>query len=288
MCYVLTKQSLMVVFPITNSKLKAINSHLVGEIKILNEEGKWFLFVRVLLSNKWKNFKQQMLKQYVLRLLLQRKSGAFLFAYRPSSTNKDKFFEEIFTSLNKILGNYENIVLAGDLNIDELNSCSDSSNHLSDMKDVFNLSNLIKEPPCLKSKNGILLDLILTNRPKSFIKSQAFKLGLSDCHKFVCSILRASFKKLPPKIITYRYQKDFHQQNFLRNLDKKLVQEQLYKSCDEPYKKLSEFFNVILNYHAPLKEKQGRGNHAPFITKELSKAIMEKFKSRNKYLKWPS
>ena len=66
------------------------------------------------------------------------------------------------------------------------------------------------------------------------------------------------------------------------------MQGQLYKSCDEPYKKLSEIFNDILNYYAPLKEKQVRGNHAPFMTKELSKAIMEKSKARNKYLKWPS
>ena len=107
------------------------------------------------------------------------------------------------------------------------------------MRDVFNLSNLIKEPPCFKSQNGTFLDLILTNRPRSFMKSQAFELGLSDSHKLVCSILRASFKKLPPKIITYRDQKDFDQQNFLRDLDKKLVQGELYKSCDEPYKKLS-------------------------------------------------
>ena len=42
-----------------------------------------------------------------------------------------------------MLGNYD-IVLAGDLNIDELNSCLDSSNHLPGMKDVFNLSNLIR------------------------------------------------------------------------------------------------------------------------------------------------
>ena len=187
-----------------------------------------------------------------------------------------------------MLSNYDNNALAGDLNIDELNSCSDSSNHFSDMKDVFNLSNLIKPPTCFKSQNGTLLHLILTNKPRSFMKSQAFELGFSDCHKRVCSIPRASLKKLPPKIITYRDQKDFDQQNFLRDLDKKLVQGQLYKSCDEPYKKLSEIFNDILYYYAPLKEKQVRGNHAPFMTKELSTAIMEKSKARNKYLKWPS
>ena len=88
------------------------------------------------------------------------------------------------------------------------------------MNDVFNLSNLIKESTCFKSQNGTLLDLILTNRPRSFMKSEAFELGLSDCHKLVCSILRASFKKLPPKIITYRDQKDVmnHIKNCLKFL----------------------------------------------------------------------
>ena len=66
------------------------------------------------------------------------------------------------------------------------------------------------------------------------------------------------------------------------------MQGQFYKSSNEPYKKQSEIFNDILNYHVPLKEKQVRGNHAPFMTKELSKAITEKSKARNKYLKWPS
>ena len=37
-----------------------------------------------------------------------------------------------------------------------------------------------------------------------------------------------------------------------------------------------------------MKQKQVRGNQAPFMTKELSKAIMVKSKARNRYLKWPS
>ena len=68
-------------------------------------------------------------------------------------------------------------------------------------------------------------------------------------------------------------------------MDSKLLQGDLYRDCDEPYEKLSEVFIDILNHHAPLKEKQIKGNHARFMTKELSKAIMEKSKTRNKYLK---
>ena len=53
-------------------------------------------------------------------------------------------------------------------------------------------------------------------------------------------------------------------------------------------KNLTEIFNDILNNHAPLKQKQVRGNHAPFMTKDLSKAIMNNSKAKNKYLNWPS
>ena len=75
-------------------------------------------------------------------------------------------------TLNKIIGKYDNILLAGDLNIDELETGSDSSNHLSDAKDVVNLTNLVKKPSCFKSQDGTLIDLILTNRPRSFLKSE--------------------------------------------------------------------------------------------------------------------
>ena len=85
------------------------------------------------------------------------------------------FFNEIYITLNKILGKDDVILLAGDLNIDELKTGSDSSNHLCDAKDVFNLTNLVKKPTCFKSQDGTLINLILTNRPRS-LKLQAKNL----------------------------------------------------------------------------------------------------------------
>ena len=69
------------------------------------------------------------------------------------------FFNEIYITLNKILDKYDNILLARDLNIDELKTGSDSSNHLSDVRDVFNLTNLVKKPTCFKSQDRTLIDL---------------------------------------------------------------------------------------------------------------------------------
>ena len=44
-------------------------------------------------------------------------------------------------------------------------------------------------------------------------------------------------------------------------------------------------FTNVANKHAPLKKKIIRGNDAPFMTKELRKAIMNRSRSKHKYLK---
>ena len=169
-----------------------------------------------------------------------------------------------------------------------MRATSDSSNHLSDLNDTFSLTNLVTDFTCFKSNKGTLIDLMLTKKPKSFYKSHSFVTGLSDCHNLIVSFYRNSFQKLPPKFIIYRNKKNFHESNFLRGLDSRLIKGELYKNCENPYTKLSEIFSEVSNYHAPLKQKSVRGNHAPFMTRELSKAIMTKSKVKNSYVKWLS
>ena len=151
-----------------------------------------------------KNFETKTAETMCLDLTIVKKKWCILFVYLPPNTDKDKFFDKVSVSHNKISGKYENI-LAGDLNIDELRPCSDcSKNYLSDMKDIFSPTNVIKEPTCFKLQNSTLLDLVLTNRCRSFLKSPKFeKEDLNDFHKLSFSILRAAFKKLPPKIIKH-------------------------------------------------------------------------------------
>ena len=56
------------------------------------------------------------------------------------------------------------------------------------------------------------------------------------------------------------------------------------------YKYKDNQFDILKNVrlHAPLKSKKIRGNHAPFMSKELSKAIISRSKLKNRYTKWPS
>ena len=90
-----------------------------------------------------KNFDTENAKTICLELIIAKKTWCILFAYRSLDANKIMFFNEIYITMNKILGKYGNILLAGDLNIDQLKTGSDSSNHLSDANVVFNLTNLV-------------------------------------------------------------------------------------------------------------------------------------------------
>ena len=61
----------------------------------------------------------------------------------------------------------------------------------------------------------------------------------------------------------------------------------MYKNNRDMFSTFTETFRRVLNKYALLKRKRVRGNQSPFMTKELNKAVINKSKSRNKYIKWP-
>ena len=90
---------------------------------------------------------------------------------------------------------------------------------------------------------------------------------------------------LPPKLLNIETIKIY--KDFCHELNQTLLKGEICKLGD-PYSKLTEIFQEILQKLAPLKSKQVRGNYAPFMNIELSKVILSKSRLRNKYLKWPS
>ena len=102
------------------------------------------------------------------------------------------------------------------------------------------------------------------------------------------SVLKIHFRKLPPRIISYRDFSNYHNANFINSLTEILFEdedtESFVKDPDYFYKVCTE----VLNQHAPRKKKYVRGNNKRFMNKALSKAIMQRTKLRNKFLKDPS
>ena len=54
------------------------------------------------------------------------------------------------------------------------------------------------------------------------------------------------------------------------------------------YDDLSQTFSKVVQKHVPLKKKILRGNHAPFMNRELRKEIYKQSRLRNKFWKDPS
>ena len=85
------------------------------------------------------------------------------------------------------ISTYENFILIGDFNA-ESSECS-----LCEFCDVYNLENLIDEPTCYKNPNNpSSIDVILTNRKRSFHISTTIETGLSDHHKMIITVLNGS------------------------------------------------------------------------------------------------
>ena len=147
----------------------------------------------------------------------------------------------------------------------------------------YGLHSLIKHPTCYQNpENPSCIDLILTNKVKSFQSTCVMETGLSDFRRMIISVLKIRFRKLPPKVISYRDFKNFENERFMNCLQSAHVNH---------VKNPDLFFNIcheVLNKHAPRKKKCIRGNNKPFMTKALPKAIIQRSRLRNKFLEHPT
>ena len=144
---------------------------------------------------------------------------------------------------------------------------------------------MIKQPTCYKNPDKpTCIDLILTNVPSMFHSTCVIETGLSDFHLMTVTVMRKTFKKLSPRIISYRSYKDFSDEKFRDCLVNNLSNE-VFSNNDNGLEKFCKTTMDTLNLFAPIKKKYARGNQMSFMTKDLSKEMMTRSRLRNKYLK---
>ena len=135
--------------------------------------GKVVFVKNSLIAKRVKDLETKVSKTTCIELTIKKKKWRILFAYKPPKQNNISFFQEISNSLNQVVNKYGNVFLAGDLNINLLDSKSNSNNHFSLLRDMHDLTNLAKVPTCYKILKGTLLDVLLKNKPNSFQKTIA-------------------------------------------------------------------------------------------------------------------
>ena len=171
--------------------------------------------------------------------------------------------------------NYDNVIFLGGFNT------SINDNAVKSFCSLNDLTSFIDQPTCYKNPDKpTCTDLMLTNRLNYFQQNNVFETGLSDFHMMVATELKMGFQKLKPHIVAYRDYKHFDNKKFQSDIENCASEKNL--------KCFKETVFCIFNKHAPIKRKYVRANEAPFMAKELHKAIMKRSRLRNKFLKTKS
>ena len=169
-------------------------------------------------------------------------------------TTDEVFFKQMTLALD-VYSKYDKFLLAGDFNVNVF----DSSDILEDFLDEFHALNLVKEPTCFKShENPSCIDLFITNSYRSFQKTTTVATGLSDFHKMTVTVLKTTFPKVAPRVITYRdYSCDSEvdlENDLIRNLG--IIEGGKYDPFEDMVK------NTLQTYYQE-KRRTVRANHKP-------------------------
>ena len=135
---------------------------------------------------------------------------------------------------------------------------------------IYSCKSIVKDKTRFKNLiNSTCIDLIITNRPKSFQESEVIETGLSDFHKISLTAMKVLFNKQKPKIIQYKKYKDFPNEVFMHESESALQRfSQIY------FRTFKSAADNILQKDAPIKRIHVRANQASFMNSKIDKEVM--------------
>ena len=137
--------------------------------------------------------------------------------------------------------------------------------------DSFDLVNLVKDPTCFRQSPPSLLDVILTNKPKSFQRTTT--IADADFHSTVCTTMKVHIENQTKKILHCRSYNFFTKSDFLEDLKSSGINScESVKDPNAAIKLFTDYFLSSTDTHAPLKERHIRPNQPSFLNKKFKKA----------------
>ena len=183
--------------------------------------GGLMLFVRKDIPSNLLVIYKKPIESFFIEMNLRHNKWLINCSYNPHKNNIATHIDRLSESFDTFSSDYEKFIILGDFKV-EINE-----NHMKSCEN-YDLTNLIKKPICYKNPtNPTCIDLILTNAPRSFHSNYVVETGLSDFHLMTMTVMRKSFKKYQPSIISYRSYKNFSDAAFRETLIEQLSNDNL-------------------------------------------------------------
>jgi hypothetical protein len=163
-----------------------------------------------------------------------------------------------------------------------------TKHELTEFMDLYNLRNIVKGATCFKSvSNPSLIDVILTNKPRTLSGHLNASNGLSDFHNIICAATKHNLDEVTKNKIRYRSFKKFNESNFLNDINN-INTQLLTGDINEKVSIYLDLLKATIDRHAPIKTKCIKSKQVPYMNDNLRKSINVKAMLFRKYIKNPN
>ena len=217
-----------------------------------------------------------------LNVFVKKRQCNIITMYKPPNVT-DSAFGQVFTELCDLYINDTSLtIFVGDFNYN-----MKTHNFLKDLCDLYDLTNMIKEPTCFKSDSPSILDLILTDKPRSLSGTINTDIGLSDFHNVIAVATKLHAQPRIKRKVIYRSMKHFDENEFqgiVENAPFGICN--IFDDCDDRAWAHSVLFKTIIDECAPLKNKTVQGKQLPYMNKQIRQAKYTRNMWRNKHFRY--
>ena len=113
---------------------------------------------------------------------------------------------------------------------------------------------MINKSTCYRNPDKLTcIDQILTNYPRFFQNSCVIETVLSDFHKMIVAVMKASYRKIEPRVINHRDYKSFSNERFRESLLENL-KGKLAENSDKSFRNFINTSNTVLAEQFPKKK----------------------------------
>ena len=222
------------------------------------------------------------IESIVLEITIGKTKTIFTCIYKHPKT-RDAIFK---SKLAKIVDT--NFTINNDLVfLGDMNSCPRKSSIIEDICELYDLTNLIKEPTCYKSVNPTLIDVILVTNQYKYIECINTECGLSDFHNIIGAATRRFVPNFKPQRIFYRSYKHFDDDLYCADVQAAPFQVADIFDCPEDAAwYTSALLCDVSDAHAPIKSKTVTRQSVPYMNSRLRKAMYQRNMIRNNFRKF--
>ena len=196
------------------------------------------------------------------------RSSAFLVStwYRPPNSPPERFngFQKV---IDKIDAENRELCILGDVNCNLLPEASTHNfSYLTNIFDLYGLSQLITEPTRLTPVSKTLIDLCITNFPEKVTNSGVIHLVISD-HSLILMTHKIHHDRNCPRTIEMRQFRHFQKNKFLSDVEQ--MPWSKVDLCSDPNDMWQEWKQMVVSCtdkHAPRSLKRISKKRAQWIT----------------------